>query len=106
MITSLVEICDAHLQNVVVRDPETKQHRIQGRKGFICKGDNGFHWTRDGLMFNPFDPNNDAHLNVAVVACGLRYKPWKEQRQYRRQHARNVASTTARRAAKRAASNT
>ena len=39
MITSLVELCDAHLQNVVTRDKETKQHRIVGRAGFVTKGD-------------------------------------------------------------------
>ena len=104
MIRSLVEICDAHLQNVVIRDEETKHHRIVGRTGFVCKGDNGFWWTRDGVKFNSFDPNNDRQLGVAVVACGLLYKPWKEQRQYRRQHkqAQAIASTYARRAAKRA----
>ena len=102
MITSLAQLCDAYLQNVVARDEETKQHRIVGRTGFVTNGEAGFFWSRDGVKFHPFDPNIDSQRAVAVVACQLLFKPWRAQRAYRRQHARNVATTRGRRAAKRA----
>ncbi len=85
MITTLRELRDVYFQNKIIRDGEKRQHRLVGRTGFVTKGSDDFFWTRDGIKFHPFNPNIDAQLQVAVAACQLLYKPWWEQRAYRRQ---------------------
>ena len=101
MISTLYELADAKLQNPVSICPDTKQPCIAGRTGRVYKSADGFVWTRNGTFFHAFSPDSDREMGVCVTACQLLFRPYREQRAYRKRQAQLVASTMGRRAAKR-----
>lgn len=79
---TLYDLADKYFVATVTVDEEADSLCIQGATGVIYHDvtHDKFVWTRDGVRFNPFDPDNLSHVCTAARAIGLQLKSGASRR--------------------------